>query len=408
MLNEKMLEIGREKFEAADLNDYGVLRAKEIGPENVLNFAIGNPKIPSPKEVKKAIIDIIENEDPREVHGYSMTSGRIQTRTAIANHLNKEHKTNYDASNLFLTCGSSPALSMMMKVLITSREDEIILIAPYYSEYPMFVKSAGGNVIEVKPCKNLDINIENIEKAITKNTRAIIINSPNNPGGFIYSREKLEELSSLLRKKSEELKNDIYIISDEPYRELVMVDDAEVAWIPSLYDKTIVLYSYSKSLSLPGERLGYILVPDTIEEKDAMFDAIKGAARTVGHFCAPTMVQMIVERCADIKPDLSIYKKNRDILFEELTRIGFEVTNPQGAFYLFIKAPDGDSYRLSDLAKKYDLLLVPGNSFGINDCVRMAYCVETELILKSIPLYEKIMEEYKTEIRKNVQFTHAI
>lgn len=396
MLNQKMLEIGREKFEAARLNEYGLLRSKEIGEENVLNFAIGNPKIPSPKEVKEALLDIIENENPTEVHGYSMTAGRLGTRNAIANHLNKEHNTSYDASNLFLTCGSSPGLSIMMIVLVTKESDEIMLVAPYYCEYPMFIKAAGGKMVVVDPLENYDISIENIRKKINKNTKAIIINSPNNPGGFIYTREKLQELSKLLREKSQEFGHEIYIVSDEPYRELVMVEDTEVPRIPNLYENTVVLYSYSKSLSLPGERLGYILTPDSISNKEELDDAIHGAARAVGHFCAPTMIQMLVERCADVKPDLSIYKENRDLLYKELTRIGFEVTNPQGAFYLFIQAPDGDGKKLSQLAKKYDLLLVPGDSFGIDSAVRMSYCVETEKVKKSLPLFEKIMEEYKS------------
>lgn len=393
MANKRMTSLGKQKSIIRELAGFGAERAKVVGPENVLNFSIGNPSVPAPKAVQDAIVDLTQNQTPQAVHSYSAGNGFESTRQAIADNLNKRYGTDYDASNLYMTCGAAASLSISLAALIEEPTDEIVVLAPFFPEYTVFIESQGGKMVLVEARDDMQLHAEDVEKVLTKNTRAVLINTPNNPAGVIYSKEALEELAAVLEKKSKEIGRPIYILSDEPYRELVLVDDAEVAWVPSLYANTVVCYSWSKSLSLPGERIGYILVPGSVEDKDLM-PAIGGAGRSLGYVCAPTLMQKVIERCVDVEPDVEVYKKNRDLLFDALTEIGYQVAKPAGAFYLFIKSPDGDSETFSDRAKEYDMLVVPGTGFGSKAFMRLSYCVDTETCKKSIPVFKEMMEKY--------------
>lgn len=393
MANKRMTSLGKQKSIIRELAGFGAERAKVVGPENVLNFSIGNPSVPAPKAVQDAIVDLTQNQAPQAVHSYSAGNGFESTRQAIADNLNKRYGTDYDASNLYMTCGAAASLSISLAALIEEPADEIVVLAPFFPEYTVFIESQGGKMVLVEARDDMQLHAEDVEKVLTKNTRAVLINTPNNPAGVIYSKEALKELAAVLEKKSKEIGRPIYILSDEPYRELVLVDDAEVAWVPSLYANTVVCYSWSKSLSLPGERIGYILVPGSVEDKDLM-PAIGGAGRSLGYVCAPTLMQKVIERCVDVEPDVEVYKKNRDLLFDALTEIGYQVAKPAGAFYLFIKSPDGDSETFSDRAKEYDMLVVPGTGFGSKAFMRLSYCVDTETCKKSIPVFKEMMEKY--------------
>ena len=393
MANKRMTSLGKQKSIIRELAGFGAERAKVVGPENVLNFSIGNPSVPAPKAVQDAIVDLTQNQTPQAVHSYSAGNGFESTRQAIADNLNKRYGTDYDASNLYMTCGAAASLSISLAALIEEPTDEIVVLAPFFPEYTVFIESQGGKMVLVEARDDMQLHAEDVEKVLTKNTRAVLINTPNNPAGVIYSKEALKELAAVLEKKSKEIGRPIYILSDEPYRELVLVDDAEVAWVPSLYANTVVCYSWSKSLSLPGERIGYILVPGSVEDKDLM-PAIGGAGRSLGYVCAPTLMQKVIDRCVDVEPDVEVYKKNRDLLFDALTEIGYQVAKPAGAFYLFIKSPDGDSETFSDRAKEYDMLVVPGTGFGSKAFMRLSYCVDTETCKKSIPVFKEMMEKY--------------
>ena len=393
MANKRMTSLGKQKSIIRELAGFGAERAKVVGPENVLNFSIGNPSVPAPKAVQDAIVDLTQNQTPQAVHSYSAGNGFESTRQAIADNLNKRYGTDYDASNLYMTCGAAASLSISLAALIEEPTDEIVVLAPFFPEYTVFIESQGGKMVLVEARDDMQLHAEDVGKVLTKNTRAVLINTPNNPAGVIYSKEALKELAAVLEKKSKEIGRPIYILSDEPYRELVLVDDAEVAWVPSLYANTVVCYSWSKSLSLPGERIGYILVPGSVEDKDLM-PAIGGAGRSLGYVCAPTLMQKVIERCVDVEPDVEVYKKNRDLLFDALTEIGYQVAKPAGAFYLFIKSPDGDSETFSDRAKEYDMLVVPGTGFGSKAFMRLSYCVDTETCKKSIPVFKEMMEKY--------------
>ncbi len=394
MISKDMVNLGTAKSVIRELAGFGAMRAAEIGEENVLDFSLGNPSVPAPKEVQEAIIDIIKENNPKVYHSYSSGAGHNATRKAIADNLNKRFGTDYTMDNLLMTCGAAASLNIVFKALIASPDDEIMVLAPFFPEYTVFIHSQGGKQVLV-PCKDdMQLNVEGIKEAITENTKAIVVNSPNNPSGVVYSKEEIEALVEILKEKSKEYGHTIYLITDEPYRELVLIDGLEVPFIPNYYDNTIVCYSWSKSLSLPGERIGYVLVPNKIDDKMIM-PACAGAARALGYVCAPTLFQMVIERCVDIEPDLTVYKKNRDLLYDGLTKLGYKVAKPAGAFYLFIEAPDGDSEKFSEKAKEYDMLVVPGTGFGSKTHMRLSYCVETEKCEKALGVFEKLMNEYK-------------
>ncbi|MEG0249291.1 MAG: pyridoxal phosphate-dependent aminotransferase [Peptostreptococcus sp.] len=394
MISQDMVKLGTAKSVIRELAGFGAVRAEEIGAENVLDFSLGNPSVPAPKEVQDAIIDIIKNNPPKVYHSYSSGAGLNATRKAIADNLNKRYNTDYTLDNLLMTCGAAASLSIVFKALISSEDDEIMVLAPFFPEYTVFIQQQGAKQVLVPAQPDMQLNIEGIESAITPNTKAIVVNSPNNPSGVVYSEDEIKKLAELLSNKSKEFGHTIYLITDEPYRELVLIDGLEVPFLPNYYDNTIVCYSWSKSLSLPGERIGYVLVPNKVDDKMIMA-ACGGAARALGYVCAPTLFQMVIERCVDVEPDLTVYKKNRDILYDGLTKLGYNVAKPGGAFYLFIEAPDGDSEKFSEKAKEYDMLVVPGAGFGSKAHMRLSYCVETEKCEKALPIFEKLMKEYK-------------
>ena len=394
MISQEMIRLGTQKSVIRELFAYGLQRAEVVGDENVLDFSLGNPSVPAPKEVQDAMIDIVNNKDPKVYHGYSTSQGHAGCRKAIADNLNKRFEKEYSMNDLFITCGAAASLNIVFKALTASADDEIIVLAPYFPEYKVFIEGQGAKMKLVTNRNDMKLNLEGIKEAVNKNTKGLLINSPNNPSGVVYSKEEIKELTDYLKKMQEELGNDIYLISDEPYRELVFTDEL-VPFIPNYYDNTIICYSWSKSLSLPGERIGYILVNDKCQDNETLMAAVGGAARVLGYVCAPTLFQFVIEKCIDVMPNLEVYKKNRDILYNGLTEMGYNVAKPDGAFYLFIEAPNGNSEEFSQKAKEHDVLVVPGAGFGTKSHLRLSYCVDTEKCEKALPVFEKLIKEYK-------------
>ncbi len=394
MISQEMIKLGTQKSVIRELFAYGLQRAEVVGAENVLDFSLGNPSVPAPKEVQDAMIDIVKNNDPKVYHGYSTSQGHAGCRIAIADNLNKRFEKEYSMNDLFITCGAAASLNIVFKALTASADDEIIVLAPYFPEYKVFIEGQGAKMKLVPNRNDMKLNLEGIKEAVNKNTKGLLINSPNNPSGVVYSKEEIKELTDYLKKMQEELGNEIYLISDEPYRELVFTDEL-VPFIPNYYDNTIICYSWSKSLSLPGERIGYILVNDKCQDNETLMAAVGGAARVLGYVCAPTLFQFVIEKCIDVMPNLEVYKKNRDILYNGLTEMGYNVAKPDGAFYLFIEAPNGNSDEFSEKAKEHDVLVVPGAGFGTKSHLRLSYCVDTEKCEKALPVFEKLIKEYK-------------
>ncbi len=394
MISQEMIKLGTQKSVIRELFAYGLQRAEVVGAENVLDFSLGNPSVPAPKEVQDAMIDIVKNNDPKVYHGYSTSQGHAGCRKAIADNLNKRFEKEYSMNDLFITCGAAASLNIVFKALTASADDEIIVLAPYFPEYKVFIEGQGAKMKLVTNRNDMKLNLEGIKEAVNKNTKGLLINSPNNPSGVVYSKEEIKELTDYLKKMQKELGNDIYLISDEPYRELVFTDEP-VPFIPNYYDNTIICYSWSKSLSLPGERIGYILVNDKCQDNETVMAAVGGAARVLGYVCAPTLFQFVIEKCIDVMPNLEVYKKNRDILYKGLTEMGYNVAKPDGAFYLFIEAPNGNSDEFSEKAKEHDVLVVPGAGFGTKSHLRLSYCVDTEKCEKALPIFEKLIKEYK-------------
>lgn len=393
MISQDMVKLGTAKSVIRELAGFGAQRAAEIGAENVLDFSLGNPSVPAPKEVGETIKDIIDNMPPKAYNSYSAGAGHNGCREAVANNLNKRFGTDYTKDNLIMTCGAAASLNIVFKALVASPEDEIMVLAPFFPEYTVFITGQGGKQVLV-PCQDdMQLNIEGVKEMISPNTKAIVVNSPNNPSGVVYTEDEIKALAEVLKAKSEEYGHPIYLVTDEPYRELVLIDGLKVPFIPSYYDNTVVCYSWSKSLSLPGERIGYILVPNTVDDK-MLIAACGGAARVLGYVCAPTLFQMVIERCVDVEPNLEVYKKNRDILYDGLTKLGYKVAKPAGAFYLFIESPDGDSELFSERAKEYNMLVVPGTGFGSKAHMRLSYCVETEKCEKSLDVFKEMMEKF--------------
>jgi len=394
MISQEMIKLGTQRSVIRELFAYGLQRAEVVGAENVLDFSLGNPSVPAPKEVQEAIIDIVKNNDPMVYHGYSTSQGHAGCRKAIAANLNKGFDTAYSLNDLFITCGAAASLCITFRALTASAEDEIIVLAPYFPEYKVFIEGQGAKMKLVPARNDMKLNLGGIKEAVNKNTKALLINSPNNPSGVVYSKEEIKELADYLKKMQQELGQTIYLISDEPYRELVY-NDEPVPFIPNYYDNTIICYSWSKSLSLPGERIGYVLVNDKCDDNQTVMAAVGGAARSLGYVCAPTLFQLVIEKCIDVKPNLEVYKKNRDILYDALTEMGYNVAKPDGAFYLFIEAPNGDSKQFSEKAKEHDVLVVPGTGFGTGTHIRLSYCVDTEKCEKALPVFEKLIKELK-------------
>ena len=393
MISNKMYELGSKKSTIRNIYEYGIKRAAIVGAENIFDFSIGNPNVPAPPSVKKAIQDILDNEKDTFVHGYTVAPGYEDVRTTIADSINRRFGTDFTKNNLFMTIGAAAAISICFKAL-SNPEDEYITFAPYFPEYKCFVESTGAKLVVVSAdISSFQINFEELEKLINKNTKAIIVNSPNNPSGAVYSEETIKKLSDLLIKKSEEYNHPIYIICDEPYREIAY-ENVYVPYIPKYYNNTLVCYSYSKSLSLPGERIGYIAVPNEMEDFQIVMAAAAGAARVLGYVNAPTLFQRVAARCVGETSDISIYKANRDLLYKGLTEMGFSCVKPEGAFYLFPRSLEADAREFCKRAQEFDLLLVPGDDFGCPGHFRLSYCVQTSTIEKALPVFKKLAESY--------------
>ena len=390
MYNETAYALGANRSCIRDLFEYGRQRANLVGEENVFDYSLGNPSIPSPAAVDEAIRSVLSDTPSLQVHGYTSAIGDLATRQAIADDLNGRYETEVRADDLFITCGAAPALTAVFRALAVPGA-EILAVAPYFPEYRPFAENAGLSFKVVPPdVPDFQIKPEAVEAALTPRTCAIILNSPNNPSGTVYTRQTLAELAALLTRKGEEYGHPIYIVSDEPYRELVY-GGTEVPFIPTIYPNTLVCYSYSKSLSLPGERIGYIYVPRQAADSAALYAAVAGAARAMGHVCAPSLWQKVIARCVHLRPDLEAYDKNRRTLYEGLTALGYEVAKPDGAFYLFVKAPGGDAGAFSEKAKQRDLLLVPGDGFGCPGYFRICYCVSYDMIQRSLPIFGELI-----------------
>ena len=397
MLNEKAYALGANRSVIRDLFEFGNARAAIVGRENIYDYSIGNPSIPSPPEVNETIRQVLADTDSLLVHGYTSAVGDYDTRKAISDELNARYGVETKPENFFIGCGAAPELVSVFRALSVPK-GEVLAIAPYFPEYKPFVEEA-GLTFKVVPADvpSFQINMKALEKMINCNTQAIILNTPNNPSGVVYTRETLKQLRYVLEEKVMDYGHPIYIISDEPYRELVY-GGVEVPFIPSIYGDTIICYSYSKSLSLPGERIGYVYVSDSCSDGKRLYAAIAGAARSAGHVCAPSLWQKVIARCTHLRPDLEAYDRNRKLLYEGLTAMGYEMAKPDGAFYLFIKAPGGDAGYFSELAKKKDLLVVPGAGFGCPEYFRICYCVSEDMIKRSLPVFAELIKEFEEEI----------
>lgn len=395
MLNEQMYEYGSKSSVIRELFAYGLERKKIVGEDRVYDFSIGNPSIPAPAEVKQAILELLE-EPAEALHGYSPAAGDPEVRKTLADSVNRRFGTHYTAEHFYLTVGAAASLSISVKAL-TNPGDEFLTFAPFFPEYAVWVETAGAKLV-VTPAdtKDFQIDFAAFERLLGPKTKGVIINSPNNPSGVVYSEETIRRLAELLEKKQKEYGTSIYLITDEPYREIVY-DGLTVPFVPNCYKNTLVCYSYSKSLSLPGERIGYIIVPDEADDAKRVMAAVAGAGRALGYVCAPVLFQRVIARCAELSGDVSAYKRNRDLLYGGLTALGYECVRPQGAFYLFVKSPEPDAKAFSERAKKYDVLVVPGDSFGCEGYVRVSYCVSEKTIQDALPVFAEIMKEYQKQ-----------
>lgn len=393
MVSERMVGLGSDRSVIRELFEYGKKRAAEVGPENVFDFSLGNPSVPAPKEVNEAAIRLM-TENPQLIHCYTSAQGDATVRQRFADSLNRRYGTDYTADEFYVTVGAAAALCCVFGAL-TCPGDEFIALAPYFPEYKVFVEGAGAALTVVPPEEeSFQIDFDALVSRINEHTKGIIVNSPNNPSGVVYSRDTLERLAGILEQKSAELGHTIYLISDEPYREIVF-GGAQVPWIPSVYRNTIVCYSFSKALSLPGERLGYVLVPRDIADSKLVYAAVAGAGRSNGYVNAPSLFQFVTAECCDLTADISIYERNCDLLLNELRSMGYHVVQPGGAFYLLVRSLEPDDKAFSERAKQFNLLLVPAAGFGAPGYVRIAYCVRTEMILRALPQFRALAESYK-------------
>ena len=397
MINETMYGLGSKSSVIRELFAYGLERKKVVGADKVYDFSLGNPSIPAPHEVKDALMKLLE--EPAEVlHGYSPASGDPKVKQMLAESVNRRFGTHFSGDNFYMTVGAAASLNISINA-ITNPGDEFITFAPFFPEYTVWVENAGAKLL-INPAdtKSFQIDFDAFEKLLSPKTKGVIINSPNNPSGVVYSEETNQKLSAVLEKKEQEYGHTIYLISDEPYREIVY-DGLEVPYVTKYYNDTFVCYSYSKSLSLPGERIGYIIVPDEMADSKRVMAAVNGAGRALGFVCAPVLFQKAVAMCADVPSDIEAYARNKDLLYNGLTELGYECVRPQGAFYLFVKSPEksGDAGEFSERAKKHDVLVVPSDSFGCPGYVRISYCVAEKTIVDSLPVFKEIMEELKAE-----------
>lgn len=393
MINETMYGLGNAPSAIRELFAYGLERKAEIGEDKVFDFSIGNPSVPAPDKVAKTMHELADMP-PAQLHAYSPASGLDETKTAIANNLNRRFGTDYAAKNFYLTTGAASCLSCCIKAVIVDPGDEIIVISPYFPEYRVWIEADGGTCVEVPAREdNFQIDLDALAAAINERTRAVIINSPNNPVGVVYTRETLEGLAEVLHAKRKEFGSSLFLISDEPYRELAY--GPEVSWVPSIYDNTLVCYSWSKSLSLPGDRIGYVLVPNEVEESERVMFAVAGAGRALGYICAPVFFQRVIAACVDEPVNASAYAANRELLTKGLDELGYHYIAPDGAFYLWMQALESDAQAFSNKAKEHELLLVPSDSFGVGGWVRVSYCVSADVIRNSMPAFAALKRDYE-------------
>ena len=393
-VSQRMLNLGTARSEIREAFAFAQARAAEVGAENVDDFSIGNPSVPAPATVAEAVHKLVDAIDPIKLHGYTPAQGDGQARGALADDLNRRFGTNYTADNFYLTAGAAGALCCALSAL-SCPGDTFIAFAPYFPEYKVFVESAGAELVTVPAdIEDFQIDFAAFEQALTPNTKGVIINSPNNPTGVVYSEATIQKLAQVLTEKSKEYGHTIWLISDEPYREIVY-RDTPLPWVPNYYPNTLVCYSYSKSLSLPGQRIGYVLVPPQAEDADIVYAAVCGAGRALGYVCAPSLFQLVAAECTGQTADIEIYHKNRDLLLNALRDMGYTCAQPDGAFYLFPRSLEPDAHAFCERAKKYDLVLVPGDSFGCPGHVRISYCVPTEQIQRALHKFEQLAAEYK-------------
>lgn len=393
MINRKMQGLGAKRSSIRELFEYGKKRRGEVGDNNVFDFSLGNPSVPAPKEVNEELHRLLSEEGSVSLHGYTSAEGDATVRARIADYVNDTYGEEITSDCIYMTVGAAAALTISLNALVSEGE-EVIAIAPYFPEYKVFVENSGGKFTSVYCGEDFSLDIDAIGSAINEKTAAIIINSPNNPSGAIYSAESIARLAALLDLANERYGKTIYLISDEPYRELVY-DGTEVPFITKYYNHSIVCYSFSKSLSIPGERIGYILICPRINDFKEVREAICGAGRSLGYVCAPSLLQRLVASCLGKCSDIGIYDKNRKLLLSALTEYGYTVIPPNGAFYLFIKSPSNDGREFSERAKALDILIVPSEDFGIAGYARLSYCVNTDMIERALPQFKKLIEGYK-------------
>ncbi len=390
--NEKSYALGSKRSIIREIFEYSKVRASEIGSENVYDFSLGNPSVEPPKAVTDTLIDLLKNNNPTALHGYTSAQGDLFVRKAISNNISTRFNVNINENYIYMTCGAAASLSISLKAVV-NEGDECIVFAPFFTEYKVFIENAGGKLVISTPQeKTFQIDIQDLEEKITKNTKALILNSPNNPSGVVYTKETIKSVCNLLKEKQKLYNHPIYLIADEPYRELVY-SDVEVPYLMNYYKNTLVCYSFSKSLSLPGERIGYIALNPEMEDCKTIYLAVCGAGRALGYVCAPSLFQQVVAKCLDAKINVEAYEKNRNLLYNSLTEFGFDCVKPDGAFYLFVKSPFGDATKFYELAKKYEILIVPCDDFGVTGYVRIAYCVSFKQIENSLPQFKKLASE---------------
>ncbi len=393
--NSNMFELGNKRSIIREIFEYSKTRAAEIGADKVFDFSLGNPSVPAPREVNDTIRELLDTQNSVALHGYTSAQGDLGVRTAIAERINRLFDVGMTPNLLYMTCGAAASLSICLKALMEDgKGDECIVFAPFFTEYRVFIENAGGKVVVSQPTeKTFQIDIADFESKINAHTKAVIVNSPNNPSGVVYSEETVKALCEVLDRKSREFGKPIYLIADEPYRELVYAD-VKVPYLMNYYSNTLVCYSFSKSLSLPGERIGYIAVCPDMQDAMSIYLAVCGAGRSLGYVCAPSLFQQVIARCLDAKVNIEAYKKNRDLLYDNLTAYGYECVKPDGAFYLFVKALEKDAYAFYERAKKHELLVVPCDDFGVSGYVRVAYCTDYERVKNALPAFEALAKEY--------------
>ena len=394
MVNEKMKGLGSARSVIRELFEFGKQRAAVVGAENVFDFSIGNPSVPAPPAVNEIAMDLLRKEDPVILHGYTSAQGDAVARQMFADSLSRRFQASYTADNFYLTVGAAAALCCCFHGL-TCPGDEFVVFAPYFPEYKVFLEGAGAKMVTIPPeTTAFQIDFDAFSAAVNEHTKGVVINSPNNPSGVVYSPETVKKLAAILEEKSAQYGHPIYLISDEPYREIVF-EGFTVPWLPHYYRDTIVCYSFSKSLSLPGERIGYVLVPDQVTDAKQVYAAVAGAGRMLGYVNAPSLFQRVAASCCEMTSDLSVYKRNRDLLVSSLREMGYRCVEPGGTFYLFPQSLEPDDLAFSERAKQFDLLLVPGSGFGCPGHFRLAFCVQTEMIQRALPKFRALAESYR-------------